>query len=101
MTRTHTPGPWFAEMGTDYLCPQVWADGRLIADVYGGSRATSDANALLLSMAPELLEALRQAHTILDGFPLYHAGPVAADIRALLAMVEETLPAIARAEGTP
>ncbi len=45
---------------------QVWADGRLLADVFGESRDARKANANLIAAAPTLLAAARDALLLLQ-----------------------------------
>ena len=53
-----TPGTYTTKPETPYVAAQVWADGLLIADVYGESRETRKANAQLFAAAPKMYEAL-------------------------------------------
>lgn len=52
----YTPGPWRAEHAS------IWADNNLIAEctLPGGSAQEALANARLMAVAPELLEALEE-----------------------------------------
>ena len=58
-----TPGPYTTKPETPYVAAQVWADGMLLADVYGESREARKANAQLFSAAPELYQTLQAAQT--------------------------------------
>lgn len=102
MTTKHTPGPWTAERadgghpdfsyrpylvrGTTGYCAQIH---------FGGSwpdNATANANARLISAAPELLEALKfllADYRAIDGASL--TGSMVPSIKAMAA--------IAKAEG--
>jgi hypothetical protein len=62
----HTPGPWEAKPETNYVPAQVWADGRLLADVFGESRDAREANARLIAAAPTLLAAAKDALLLLQ-----------------------------------
>lgn len=62
----HTPGPWEPKPETNYCPAQVWADGRLLADVFGESRDAREANARLIATAPTLLAAAKDALQILQ-----------------------------------
>jgi hypothetical protein len=53
-----TPGPYTTKPETPYVAAQVWADGMLIADVYGESRETRKANAQLFAASAEMYQAL-------------------------------------------
>ena len=59
MKAPHTPGPWETKPETNYMTAQVWADGRLLADVFGESRNARKANANLIAAAPTLLAAAK------------------------------------------
>ena len=62
----HTPGPWETKPETNYMPAQVWADGRLLADVFGESRDARKANANLIAAAPTLLSAAKDALLLLQ-----------------------------------
>ena len=62
----HTPGPWETKPETNYVPAQVWADGRLLADVFGESRDARKANANLIAAAPTLLAAAKDALLLLQ-----------------------------------
>lgn len=62
----HTPGPWEPKPETNYCPAQVWADGRLLADVFGESRDARKANASLIAAAPSLLAAAKDALLLLQ-----------------------------------
>jgi hypothetical protein len=93
----HTPGPWFnyGKSPEGYVVGEFPGDGPLkgvVAYVVGtGTLAAEEANARLTAAAPELLEALREAHTA-----LYRGCETPEDKEGLLKIIEET---IAKAEG--
>lgn len=68
MSNTHTPGPWRGNLSPNTKHPTcvgmvVNADNERIIEVNADSRVTEDtveANARLISAAPELLEALEK-----------------------------------------
>lgn len=83
-----TPGVWHSKIETDYVPAQVWADGRLLADVYGESREARAANAAAMASAPILIAAAWQAiEKINQG-----------DARAAVALLAAAIP---RVDGVP
>ena len=84
----HTPGPWHT-IGTLADRPLVEAeDGGMVADlVEREDDAETRANAILISAAPELLEALKRIVKEATGHTL--------------AALDEAQAAIAKAEGKP
>lgn len=111
----HTSGPWVAIMDMLYAkadkagnITEGWrietATGstvRKIADIGPASPAEAYANALLISLAPELLETLKAIKARIDGEwdnpALMRFGPLNTNSDTdILAMVEE---AIAKVEG--
>lgn len=67
---SHTPGPW--RIGNSHSWNVIGADGHLVASAtFGGyqddkkQRAEVDANARLISAAPDLLKACEAAYSIL------------------------------------
>lgn len=101
----HTPGPWYCVMdnGTrDFERPGVDApDGELsvvfAADeldgwdgVWGRNRAEALANARLISEAPAMLEALREAESVMAQFCTDEvATPTINRIREILARLDK------------
>lgn len=73
----HTPGPWCA-VDVDHAVAICTVDGHTVADVFAMADAecgvTTDANARLVAAAPDLLEALQEAHEALDGVRPYTVG---------------------------
>jgi hypothetical protein len=68
METTHTPGPWMAvPIGTTRQLFSIEANGINLAEVWASERRKMDiqgeANARLISCAPELLRMLRIART--------------------------------------
>lgn len=68
----HTPGPWTCNCDTKYAQPVIsvgWhvriADGSSIAVVLGEKNPELQANAKLITAAPDLLEALESVHRVL------------------------------------
>ena len=103
MTTKHTPGPWTT------TGPNVRADnGALVATAqdhwndHKTPQEEKEANAQLISAAPELLEALEEVTTELGWMG---NGPRDSDREAFARRVKElrglSLTAIAKAEGTP
>jgi len=96
----HTKGPWKVGDGTYPKSDRfVWgSDGYLIADCSDINNRTSDeerANARLISAAPDLLEALREAQAVLAGTELNDE-----EDQSPLDVVRSTVSAaIAKAEG--
>ena len=66
MKMPRTPGPWETKPETNYMPAQVWADGQLLADVFGESRDARKANANLIAAAPTLLTAAKDALLLLQ-----------------------------------
>jgi hypothetical protein len=65
----HTPGPWqfgTSSEGSFYKKNIAGADGYHVALTSSRDDSEVDANARLISAAPELLEALRELHTIVN-----------------------------------
>jgi hypothetical protein len=62
-----TPGPW--EVRSAFVGPlQVWAGDHIqVADVGADTFDVCDANARLIAAAPDLLDALVEAKTLIDG----------------------------------
>lgn len=99
MTAKHTPGVWFAEphTGTEMLIlAAVDGSQEILARIQTTGRAGEmEANAPLISAAPELLEALRTARFTLSavGALEFTDGPNGETTREVIDS------AIARAEG--
>lgn len=106
----HTPGPWTVytepncvDGNGEPIIPVHAPSGRhlqVVADTYGSTTETREANARLIATAPEMLEALRKIHDEADHIlgtdgddPLEVARQNAAEIRGLARA------AIAKAEG--
>lgn len=64
MKTDHTPGPW--EARTDMSGYYVFAKGRIIEDTTRPRTMMSEADALLIAAAPELLKALMEANEMLE-----------------------------------
>ena len=60
----HTPGPWVAAIEGDYCA--ITADGLMIGEVWSGSL---EADARLVSAAPDLLSACRVVYKMMDADP--------------------------------
>lgn len=103
----HTPGPWLGDRAAGVGCDVRAANGRKVAACWGLStsaaarkntpayRAECDANAVLISASPEMLEAGRlilAADALADGDPQFDE----AMERGIRAMTE----AIAKATGS-
>jgi hypothetical protein len=97
---SHTPAPWSYEKAlgghAHPLC--IFAHGDVIAKAYADGAPTAEANARLIAAAPELLQALRNAHTVLA---LLNQGDVKQDPLAREALRIELMArlAIAKAEA--
>jgi hypothetical protein len=65
-----TKGPYSTKPETDYCCAQVFADGQLIADVYGESQKARKATTELFAAAPKLYRQLEIAN---DNLALIHS----------------------------
>lgn len=97
-THTHTPGPWYpVKLGASP--DHSWAiDGELheVARLpeWTDNQAEAEANARLISAAPELLDACKAALAMFKGqFPLEHGNP---ELGATWGALED---AIIKAEG--
>lgn len=94
----HTPGPWVVgpEEGSPNGHIGVYrllkaADGALIAHLWPHSDPNCEANAKLITSAPELLAACRMVRDLLATFPggeHIRWDKVAADVRAAIAKAE-------------
>jgi hypothetical protein len=75
-TATHTPGPWKQEGDA------IWADhqngSRLICRMKGLYRVpdTFDADARLISAAPEILNSAKEMLELLNGAEFYEGSPI-------------------------
>ena len=65
MTNKHTPGPW----GVKGWRVTIPGTGEVTLAAPGVTTATADANARLISAAPELLAALEMAAAVIAGNP--------------------------------
>lgn len=94
MSNAHTPGPWVVERADDAYC--IANVGNLVI-IPGGGKVKHDnaeADARLISAAPDLLEALEMivaeadSYTARTGKPVYN-------------WLDQARAAIAKARGTP
>lgn len=89
MSTTHTPGPWMVlpSVENGQFCILTEHGNRVdIAVTYGFERQPREANARLISSAPELLEALKAC---LDKGSRWHpCDPVVIAARAAIAKAE-------------
>ncbi len=66
MKRTkHTPGPWSADSNFEDSCFVGQPDGVAVASMVCGDGQDMNANARLIAAAPEMLDALEDARTLL------------------------------------
>ncbi len=86
MDAKHTPGPWAYrqdDTGEDGFV--VVSEGRpYVATVHSGARDWTESNARLIAAAPDLLEALTLADTMLSGANM-NAKVVTLKVRAAIA----------------
>jgi hypothetical protein len=73
---SHTPGPWHYRRGDEWSHSVVTHHGTLpdgsqncwtVADINKMREPEHEANARLIAAAPDMLEALKRAHTWLQG----------------------------------
>lgn len=110
-THTHTPGPWIQQTGMIYRADGFKdhrfsaPDGLLLAQVmahrdHGPALAIAEANARLISAAPEMLDALKWARGIVNDY--WHANTTeeknhfAQDMQSAIDTMSK---AISKAEG--
>ncbi|MDX9747441.1 MAG: hypothetical protein RBT57_02970 [Paludibacter sp.] len=80
MKTTHTPGPWKTNYSERY--PEydfvTGKNGEIICQFFSKSEedySNKEANAKLIAAAPELLEALRELHDLLEeNLPTWYLG---------------------------
>ena len=101
MSAKHTPGPWSAvrwhDKDTDQGGWNIAASGHLLpmSDMDSGDGDSSDANARLISAAPDLLEALER----LLPYARYAFMQSDEEEHLLEAAIERSTYAIAKAKG--
>ena len=99
----YTPGPWTVNKDGTQVRTVERHDGHWVwvASMVGGAtRAEREANARLIAAAPELLEALRQAHNSLSEAQYELGGQRGVEARAQYA-IEAAQAAITKAETLP
>lgn len=96
----HTPGPWRVDGGvSEYGAPAVYAledvrggkRNRMFATVYGGPdtpREETVANARLIALAPEMLEAIERLLWLIEIELKIDGQHITAGARSLLARAE-------------
>lgn len=119
MTTKHTPGPWTANRDCrSYLNRGVITDGPMVYGIYtpdtrisvmqefresgfGPQDEEQEANARLIAAAPELLDALKEARSMLETASRYFPKSIHnSDRFSLLNVLTNAVnPAIAKAEG--
>lgn len=83
----HTPGPWYFLSNRVNLNLYFFTDseGQLLGEALGTNRDTAEneANARLISSAPEMLETLLQIHSYYSDFEKFALVPVG-ELRKLI-----------------
>ena len=89
MSAQYTPGPWVV----DYSHPDwvegttIWANDVVIAHAVADQHHQTEANARLISAAPDLLAALRIAEDALD----MYSGGQSSDLAAIRAAIDKAM----------
>ena len=64
----HTPGPWRKYEDGDFDISIIGSDNHHVCIIDYDHNETADADARLIALSPELLEALLEAHEIISCF---------------------------------